>query len=639
MRHRPRPNLSRVWLLACLLFAAAIGLYWLSNVEVYVEDPAVVTFSRGQRLIGPVDDPWPRVAPEPELFTKPCYFSAREPVCEARFRVDIDPVIAGQRTSRLALYLPAWRGHVRIFLNDALLVDSRTYASGQTLAQNPPILRLLPEGLLKPTDNSLTIETFGFTYWGDAPGPIQIGPEQVLRAKKQEVDLLTLDLPQGIDAVSGVFGLLLIAVSFRRGTPRHMRYVGLAMVVLTFGSLPLLLPDKAFDPLIIFTNFMRMMLGPVFWMLTWRWMHPEAAPPRIRRLFFLVPVMAWLSYYIVPANHAALVCGLIPILLCFIPGTLALVEVAAWIRREPVDSALLLGSALIIAYVAVSLDVVALTTSRGQVVFSVLRYGTGLSIVIMCGILILEFLAQLHRSEGQRRALRQTVAQVSLELARVHEYEKRALGRRLIAQERNRLMADLHDGLSGQLVSIQALCEEDPPDLKDRIVAATQHALTDLELVVATFGESSASLQSVLEKVRVSITPQVQSADMRLDWDVAEIPVAFSLLPPASLNLSRLLAEAFANAIRHSRGTAIRFEARLDPRSRSAVVLSVTDDGSGGVMARERGRGIRNMHRRAADLGASLSFQSTHHGSQVQLVLPCAASSGAVVTEADARTG
>lgn len=610
-------------LIAALIVSLMGGLIWLGNHGLHVSHPSVTTFEYGQRITeagtgGPL-----LVASEPELFTKPCYFSGSSRLCQMRFQIDIDPAIPDTPNEPLALFMPTWRGELRIFLNGDLLVESRWFASGHALAQNPPIIRILPAGLLRPSGNLLELHISGVTFWGDAPGEIQIGPEQILRAKKNQLDLFALEIPQGIDAVSLVFGALLIVISALAKRNRHIFHVGTLMLVLTLGSVPLFFTDPKFDPLVASSNFLRMMIGPILWALTWRWIYPERPLPTVRRFFFLVPVFAWIAYLVFPGSLVVILAGVIPILLCFVPGTMAMVEALSRMRQTPNDDgAMLLGAALFVGYFSVSYDVFHLSFARGHVDFSLLRYGTGVMVLLLCVLLLLEYLSQLQLDENRRQKLRSSVAQVRLELLRIHDQKKNEQARCLVEQERGRLMADLHDGLSGQLVSIQALCAEGGPDLNRRVDDAAQRAMVDLELVVGAFSAAPGDLMQLLASLRDSMAPQVNWAGMEFEWQLRPLPCDVHIPPRDALNLSRLLAEAFTNAIRHSGGTRIRFEGHADPADHNLITLAVIDNGVGGALARAHGRGLRNMQRRAEALGGQLVFESSGSGTQVRLRLP-----------------
>jgi signal transduction histidine kinase len=93
------------------------------------------------------------------------------------------------------------------------------------------------------------------------------------------------------------------------------------------------------------------------------------------------------------------------------------------------------------------------------------------------------------------------------------------------------------------------------------------------------------------------------------------------LTPARVLHVLRILQEAVTNAIRHGRARQLWFSA-ADADDGATLVLR--DDGSGfDGAAQPTGRGLKNMHRRAAECGATLAVHSVPgHGTTVTLRLP-----------------
>ena len=84
--------------------------------------------------------------------------------------------------------------------------------------------------------------------------------------------------------------------------------------------------------------------------------------------------------------------------------------------------------------------------------------------------------------------------------------------------ERVRLMADLHDGIAGQLVSIIALGEQAEDPVAPEITRACHRALTDLRLVVDSMEDVGDDLGMMLAAFRDRIEPQLRRSGIRLDW-------------------------------------------------------------------------------------------------------------------------
>jgi len=201
-----------------------------------------------------------------------------------------------------------------------------------------------------------------------------------------------------------------------------------------------------------------------------------------------------------------------------------------------------------------------------------------------------------------------------------------------LANERTRLMRDLHDGLGGQLVSIVALSERGNEGAT--IADAARAALKDLRLVIDSMDDIGGDLMLALGSWRERATAQLRPHDIALDWRVATpqgLPLHPELRPWHVIQIIRILDEAVTNAVKHAqaRHVAVTIETR-DGSDRPYGVISVADDGRGFALAGnstaagtgQTARGLRNMRSRAARCGAMLDLSSDASGTRVQLQLP-----------------
>jgi signal transduction histidine kinase len=190
---------------------------------------------------------------------------------------------------------------------------------------------------------------------------------------------------------------------------------------------------------------------------------------------------------------------------------------------------------------------------------------------------------------------------------------------RALHAERGRIMRDVHDGIGSQLKRLLARNDEANDD---KLTAGLQTAIDDLHLVVDSLDGIEGSLEVALETFRDRSEPKCTAAGIAVDWQVERIGQAKSIGPAAVLQIYRILQEALSNAIRH--GAPRRITLGLRPgQSAATVEVSLEDDGCGFEPAATgaHGRGLANMRRRAASIGAKLTIASTSHGSLVTLTL------------------
>ena len=191
------------------------------------------------------------------------------------------------------------------------------------------------------------------------------------------------------------------------------------------------------------------------------------------------------------------------------------------------------------------------------------------------------------------RALNQVDSFAGQLVARVREAEERlkasfareeARARAAaLANERTRLMRDLHDGLGGQLISIVALSERGQEGAT--ITDAARAALKDLRLVIDSMDDIGGDLMLALGSWRERAAMQLRPHDIALDWRVATpqgLPLHPELRPWHVIQIVRILDEAVTNAVKHAaaRHIAVAIETRDDGQGPYGVI-SVADDGRG----------------------------------------------------------
>ncbi len=220
---------------------------------------------------------------------------------------------------------------------------------------------------------------------------------------------------------------------------------------------------------------------------------------------------------------------------------------------------------------------------------------------------------ELNAELEERAALK--AEQLEDTYRKLNEEEKR----REIAEERARLMRDMHDGLGGHLVHALSLTEkgEDRRDLKE----ALRYALSDLRLIVDSLAPSDDGFDSLLANFRHRISKSVARAGIDMNWSLSGAEHA-ELRTDQSLALLRIFQEATTNAVRHSECKTIAISVSGDA---DTLIAEVRDDGKG-FTDRGHGRGLDNMQIRADSISATLTVHSDASGTSVRCVVPFTAS-------------
>lgn len=218
--------------------------------------------------------------------------------------------------------------------------------------------------------------------------------------------------------------------------------------------------------------------------------------------------------------------------------------------------------------------------------------------------------------------LQDLVDQRTAELGEEMERRKRLEVRQAVQDERTRIARETHDGLLQTLMGVRI-----------RLNRGKRLGRMEAEALQAELSELSDEISQSMQNLRVLIhdlnevilpeglTPALQQLiehqerlhGIRIH---AQLNYAPGMLPlQHELNILRIVQEALANAIRHGRaGEAwIHLDCDVQDRAAGSLRVQIRDNGHGFDVERQPGAGgwgLKNMERRAEQLGGSLRVQS-----------------------------
>ena len=227
------------------------------------------------------------------------------------------------------------------------------------------------------------------------------------------------------------------------------------------------------------------------------------------------------------------------------------------------------------------------------------------------------------RHDDMEQFAREELAMQKVELEQkykhiyIHEKES------LLNQERERILAELHDGVGGQLVALLAMLENrdvNTAELKDTV----RGALDDLRLMIDSLDAIEGDVPVVLGMFRSRIEPRLAAQQIRFDWQVSDLPNAQNIGPHEVLQILRILQEAVTNIIKHADANIItvRTDCTLKDNDSGIVHIEIRDNGKGLNRGKASGYGMETMLRRARDLNGSIDIQSDNGGTSVMLSFP-----------------
>ncbi len=526
-----------------------------------------------------------------------------------------------------ALFLPFYNEHVQVFLNTIPISAKRGLDRGKVYRHEPLILNIDSKQLQREK-NQLAIVLRGVSSYTHLLSPFYLGPKARLQTPANHAQILGRSGHRAVVMIVLPFLLLAIGLSLRV-KPRALYLSYFAGVVGWLATLlPGLLPGLSLSAV---TGIFVWMSGALLALC----MMPRFADAllasqdrRIARGFI------WLLFF-----------GLCFIaLLCFVPGldtSTRNMILSSFIRlvvllsapyviwrfwryaRDYADDPIAPWAvAFLVALCAVGMF--------DAIRASVLWFGLWEVSLAPFGLLFLtiafalEVARQVYRNhlrvQNYVRDLEEAVAQSETKIRENYQRIQQIQSQQELAEERRRIMQDMHDGVGGSLSSLLVLARTKKPEV-EVLLASIAEGLSDLRLIIEALNSDDDELAISLGRLRARIEPRLREAGIKLEWLIAIDVAPLTFGPRATLQIFRFAQEAVNNAIRHSRAQTIRVSLKTEANN---MVLSVEDDGQGfDSRLIQPGLGLAGMQTRANAVRAQFVIaKSKMGGAAIQLHWP-----------------
>ena len=511
------------------------------------------------------------------------------------------------------LLIPAAQQEIAAQLNEQRLGGTQIYISGEPSVGAPYMLRI-PDGMSGTADLVITLTRES----GVVPGylsRVHVADESSIA----DVRWAWLSVTSGMRiSVLGLQAIVITALATvwlaRRGDPifAWLFIIGGGSLLYSLANSPasgLVSPDG--QPYIVFVM-------PSFGLMALGLAQAVAGIPRPRWLKIAIVGLplaltagVWLE--VVPSMVGVLVAALVAI-----GGHIfaALLLTRDALRCNEWDRALLAVPFFLVAWYGLrDLGIVIGLIDGALLLSGKIRLVTMIAVITL---LMRRLVSSLDALDHSNETLRLRLAAQEEELSELHAKEKALTAQTIREQERSRLTRDLHDGLSGHLVSIIALSQEREGDPK-AIERAARGALDDLRLVINSLDLDDGDLLVALADLRERIEPQLRRVGMELDWSMENLPPVDGFKPSSALSILRIVQEAITNAVKH--GMPGRIAVHGSAGRGETIVVRIANEARSDV-AQGHGHGLRNMQRRAAELGGAVNFHLTDGMATLRMVLP-----------------
>jgi signal transduction histidine kinase len=187
-------------------------------------------------------------------------------------------------------------------------------------------------------------------------------------------------------------------------------------------------------------------------------------------------------------------------------------------------------------------------------------------------------------------------------------------------EERERIAKDLHDDVSGRLLT--SLHRTDATLVR----ADVRAAISDIRSIVAGLEGQRRQIDEVLATLRHDCGERLEASGIRSDWPLDSKPqdAAIAVEYPIYKALNSAVREAVTNVIRHAQADHVAIAATID-RTQSDLYLRLTIADNGiGISPQDRtGHGTRNIRARIQAIGGDVSYDdSGGAGTTIILTIP-----------------
>jgi len=538
------------------------------------------------------------------------------PPAAARYEATFDLATVPQ--APLFLYVPVVGEEMSISLNGHPLFDSGTQTLASPLAATATLVQL-PHSMLATGRNEITLSFYaGPMILARHVPRLYVGSEAAVAPNFKlrvfiEERLQTIAL--GAQLVIGIG--ILFAYFYRPRAPDFAWMAALVVLasIVALGLFTGFEPDGAnFWPTIV---PLAPAVGLVLIGVALALIH--VPPPRALRLLAMAVTVVLVASVLTGLLTSRVVIAAIsvpPMIACFAVACGVIAYGALW--RHNTEARLLLTPIVLLWWFAARDMGVSAGLIDGSILLS--GYGRLLFLAAATAVLMRRLAVSLDQLDHANENLNQRLAAREAELATLHRQERIEAAQPVREQERQRLTHDLHDGISGHLVSIIAMAERTDTGAKP-IEQAAREALDDLRLVIYSLELGDRELPLALANFRERLIPQLQRIGVTLDWSTAKLPEVTGVTPGNALTILRILQEAITNALKHGPARNISIRGAMIDGGKAAIM--VENDGrpfaTGG-----KGHGLANMRRRASSLKGELQLEPLSAGTRLTLLLPTA---------------
>jgi len=579
--------------------------------------------------------PTPPVAADWAPVTLPDNWDGRRPGFEGYvwYRIPVPAQAATWR--RPAVYLPAAGMNAELWLNGRRIGGAgRMSAPVSRHFYTPQLLEFLPD-LLQPNTGATTELWFlvvGYAGYRSGLAPVWLGEHDDLFDAWRTRRFWQTEGTAATIVVNVSMAVFVLLIGWRNRSQSAYLWFGASTLVWALRNLNYwvtnpVMPDLVFAELCVSGSAWFVALFAIFSMRFSETHLPGYHGPRWLKGLALAYAAVATAHFLSASDYAYANSRFALLSLIGIGLTLwsmARLMRLAWALPTGHMVAVAAGA---VTYLSLLLNDFAIGTNKSSLGEVFMRQYAVLPLFIAVVATLARRYGEALRSSRELAASLQTQVEAQrMQLQQSFDQLREAEREQARAQERSRVMGDLHDGLGMHLAAaLRQVRRNDVP--RELLASALQDCLDELRVAVDSLDEHERDPVSLLGSLRFRMAPRFESLGIQLEWkvadDLAELPV---LDPSQALHLLRIVQELLGNALKYSQATVVTLS--IGCRANHTLV-TVADNGRGFDPASvAQGRGLGHLQSRADQLHARVNWLASSTGSVLQLELPAPAKDG-----------
>ncbi|HJW57846.1 MAG TPA: ATP-binding protein [Burkholderiaceae bacterium] len=513
-----------------------------------------------------------------------------------------------------------------LWLNGELIDDRISHLSDHDDFAKSPRYYVLPAALFRP-DNELRVRIVAEGGRRGGLSPPMLGPAAEIKPLYLEEYWLQSQAPLILVVMTMFFGLMGLLIWWRERDPLFLYFSGAVLswsVRISdplFEHLPMDWRNWSLTLITAYTTYVFLCFK--FGLeVARRKSHVEVRMSKLVSLLYL-PALAvaciaiWFHW--IPLWRA----WRWTMITFTLGGSAALIWIAA---RHRTQEQIILATVFAVGVLSGVADYLATRASgetHGNAALS--RYASLLIIFAFVWVMVERYVMAQRALQHSRDELAAKLGEREQEIAKIYATRSLVEREHAIAEERQRITRDLHDGLGMQITTVMHLAaRSDTP--REAIAHQLRDTLDQLKLTVDALEDVGNDIGTVLGNIRFRLAHRIESSGVRLQWEVERLPLLPDLTSGKVRHIQFIVLEAISNALNHAGARLLTLRAWHDADT-GDVHIAIRDNGCGfDAVAGRRGRGMSNMQARAQALGAALTVRSEsegpHRGATIELRLP-----------------